>query len=124
MLRNTAYKIAKYTSWIVILLWIILPAFFTLVLVEPSIYAEGLIWGYIFIIPFIIAPPLLFLIIIWVVRKWNNAFKPLLGTFIVALVLFTIFWCMTLWPSPGSIFSGITFIIILIISFMILYSKE
>jgi|SRR3989344_4428171 len=85
MRKNTAYKIAKYTSWIALLLNFV---FLVYLYIKDS---EAAVWylfiaGFLFIIPWI-----LFLIALWVSKKWKNIEKPTIITFLIASILFGFF---------------------------------
>ena len=127
MNRNIAYKIAKYTSWIIILFGIVLPLILTLLL-EGSIDLEGLIFGYIFIIPFLIVPFVLFLVVLWITGKWKKTFKSLLVLFVIALASFML-WGLYLYLFENLVpqfafIAGILYIILLIESIILLSSKN
>jgi len=89
MLRSVAYKLAKYTSWIIIALGLILPLLFGAL---EGGDMEGIIFIYLFLmLPFLILPSVLFLVVLLATKKWKKTFKPLLILGIVILASFIIY---------------------------------
>ncbi len=126
MLRQTSYKIAKYTSWIIILLGILLP--FIFFFIDGARDLEGIVFVYIFAIPFLICPFVLFLIILWITKRWERTFKPLLVLFVIVLAGFML-WGLYLYLFENlvprfALIAGALCTVLLIESIILLTSKD
>ena len=133
MQKQTSYKLAKYTCWILILLWVLysVTSYF-LSDMKNLEFILSYIFGF-----FLIVPLFIFLIILWITRRWSNTFTWLIKFWITLLIPFTLYGLYYLirsisyslnsygviTPDPFIIFA-IELIIILIESFMLLYSKD
>ena len=128
MLRSVAYKLAKYTSWIIIALGLILPLLFGAL---EGGDMEGIIFIYLFLmLPFLILPSVLFLVVLLATKKWKKTFKPLLILGIVILASFIIYGfylvlqgSLSLNFMPELFILGI-FVVIIIESIFLLTSKN
>jgi len=128
MLRSVAYKLAKYTSWIIIALGLILPLLFGAL---EGGDMEGIIFIYLFLmLPFLILPSVLFLVVLLATKKWKKTFKPLLILGIVILASFIIYGfylvlqgSLSLNFMPELFILGI-FVVIIIESILLLTSKN
>lgn len=70
MQRDSAYKIARYTSWIALII--------SLIGLIWGADSEGIIFGLIIVGPFISLPWIIFLAALYVTKRWNNLEKSIM----------------------------------------------
>ncbi len=130
MFRQTSYKLAKYTSWIIVLLGILLP--FLGLLLDGNLDWEVIVFVYVVYTdaaPFLICPSILFLIVLGITKRWERTFKPLLILFVVTLASFMFyeFYLYSLGRLESSLFAFVAFgisIVTLIESIILFASKD
>ena len=123
MQKEMSYKIARYTSWLALILNLALFIYLS------TIDSEEAIWFFLFAGPFFIIPWVLFLIVIWISSKWENVERATIIVFLVSSCILFVFaiYLTFVNNAPMNNLERITIIISVIITaetLNILFSKN